>query len=182
VLAVACAAVPWQCVHASDWQFAGAAPLDGTEGYFFIDADDLQHPAQGTVRYWLKALTQASVLRYRSAHAEALSQQVRQRVASGQVPRYVRLGAPGLPEDAGALVQATVDITQLELMANAREVVARSTVRIELECAHRRSRVLVLELFKPNGDLLQKAETPQAPWLAVAPDPNAQTQARLACE
>ena len=55
-------------VFAADWQYTGNSAIGKEATAMFFDADSVEHPNKGTVRVWVKAISQKALNRYYEKH------------------------------------------------------------------------------------------------------------------
>lgn len=169
-------------VYASDWQYAGFTKIERVDTYLFYDAESVQRPSKDMARYWVKAMTRSSLDGYFKKHEKELIDKTAKKIAVYYVPRLMQLDAISKQyKDNDAFVSATIEITGYEIVANSLDTSARTKLYYEIDCKERKSRVLDLILYTPNGDVAKRAGAPQTNFQFDVPDSNGDWQAQVIC-
>ncbi|MEI6762356.1 MAG: hypothetical protein WCO22_18095 [Betaproteobacteria bacterium] len=168
--------------QASDWQYAGYSKIGQDEYFLFYDAEGVQRPSTTVARYWLKAMTRASVDLYSTKHAKVVVEKTAQKVAVGYVPSFYKL-APIRAQYASpdALLDAVIEISGYEVVANERDALVKNKLYFELDCRERKSKLLEMITYDTKGNLLRKGGSAQNRYEFIPPDSNGEWQSQLIC-
>ena len=169
-------------VYAADWQYAGFAKVEGADTYLFYDVEGVQRPSKDVARYWLKALTRTSLDRYYKEHEKSLIEATAMKIAVGYIPKFYQLEQiKSQYKSMETYRNAIIEIAGYEVIANESDAPARSKLYFELDCRDRKSKVLDMILYTPNGDIAKRFASPQTNYEFIPPDSNGEWQSRLIC-
>lgn len=134
------------------WQYAGSSSKDGGTASFF-HATSVEYPKQNTVRFWVRAISQKALDRYRKEHEKDLVEITARRMVRYEVPRFLALQTikDKYPDDK-AWIDAVIEVLSLETAANAVEG-ATSKLYFEIDCKEKQMGVLSAAIFKTDGSL-----------------------------
>jgi len=157
-----------QPAFAASWRYAGIN--DAREPQFF-DSDSVEHPDADTVRVSVESVPTDRFSDYYSTNERQLVAFAERRTASGYVPIF--LLSPlrhNLYASRDDFTSAVFRAVVMEAMANSGSITVAAKARIEIDCAHRRTRVIESAAFDEAG-----SETPGSRLDAPGPWKDAST-------
>lgn len=175
-------------VFAADWQYTGNSVIGKDPTAMFFDADSVQHPSKGTVRVWVKAISQKVLERYYEKHGSEkwYIENVARKIASGYVPAFFML--PSIkklyskPKPNGQkLDDLIIDVTGEEFLANSGDLPERAKFYFEIDCKGKRMATLSATLYRADGSMSNAADYESPKYAHVAPDSTGEWTWLLVC-
>ncbi len=165
---------------AADWQYAG---IVGKDKASFFDAADVRRPDKGTVRIWVKDISEKTIKSYfKSKDGDRIMDEAASRIASGYVPEFLKLESSKgmLPSDFN-MQDALATMVSDEIIANRPGVLSVTSTYFEIDCMGKRIAPLTIIKYRKNGSIAQSQSPPQARYFYIVPDSSGDWLAMLVC-
>ena len=165
---------------AADWQYAG---IVGKDKASFFDAADIQYPDKGTVRLWVKDISEKTIKGYfKSRDGDQVIDESARKIASGYIPEFLKLESTRrtLPADF-RMQDALATMVSDEIIANKAGVQSVTSTYFEIDCKGKRIAPLTVIKYRKNGSIAKSQTPQQANYFYVVPDSSGDWLAMLVC-